>query len=239
MLNLARRKKWVLHTCWEDVTDLRELHPSVQCWTPEQAAKAFSAAAADEEPATATMMLVLGLFLGLRKNEVVNVRWSDLDLDRFNPRTGEPSPICRLQQRVGFTTKTYENRIIPISNEALPLLRAHRPADAKPEDYVLVAQRDTPKRGGTKRVYRYDPVKVWIRVRDAAMAAGAPYIEFKEMRHSFACACLQAGHSTEEVARWLGHSTTQMVHEHYAHLLNYEERPRFSLLGQPLQPGPT
>ncbi|HAT09756.1 MAG TPA: hypothetical protein DCS97_04025 [Planctomycetes bacterium] len=238
MLNLARRKKWVQHACWEDVPDLREIHPPVQYWTPDHAAKAFAAAAADTEPATATMMLVLGLFLGLRKNEAVNVRWCDLDLDRVNPRTGETSPICRLQQRPGFTTKTYENRIIPVSNEALPLLRAHRPADAKPEDYVLEAQRDAPKRGGTKRVYRYDPVKVWIRVRNAAMAAGAPYIEFKEMRHSFACACLQAGHSAEEVARWLGHSTTQMVHEHYAHLLNYEERPRFNFLGQPPAKGP-
>lgn len=39
------------------------------------------------------------------------------------------------------------------------------------------------------------------------------------------------------VARWLGHSTTQMVHEHYAHLLNYQEWPRFSLLEQPSPPG--
>lgn len=60
---------------------------------------------------------------------------------------------------------------------------------------------------------------------------GVPSIEIKEMRHSFACACLRTGHSAEEVARWLGHSTTQMVHEHYAHLLNYDETHMFRLLG--------
>jgi len=44
---------------------------------------------------------------------------------------------------------------------------------------------------------------------------------------------LQVGHSAGEEDRWLGHSTTQMVHEHYVHLLNYEERARFSLMSPP------
>ncbi len=43
---------------------------------------------------------------------------------------------------------------------------------------MLDSEKPTPKRGGTKRVYRYDPVKVWKRVCKAAMAAGAPYLGY-------------------------------------------------------------
>lgn len=231
MLNLAHKKKWVLHSCWEDVPDLRVIQPPVRYWEPSHAAIAFRVAEADTSRSLAVLMLALGLFLGLRKNEAVNIRWRDLILDRVHPRTGKLSPICSIQQRPGFTTKDYENRIIPISEEALRIFLEHRPANFKPDDYVLVSEKPMPKHGGTKRVYRYDPYKVWERVRDAAMTAGAPFMLFKEMRHSFACACLKAGHSAEEVARWLGHSTTQMVNEHYAHKLEYDESPMFKLLG--------
>jgi integrase len=128
-----------------------------------------------------------------------------------------------IEQRPGFTTKTYENRKVPVSTEAKALLLQHKPAKAKPEDYVLDAERHHQKRGGTKRVYRYDPVKVWARVLKAAMAKGNPRIEFKEMRHSFACNCLLLGHNVEKVARWLGHKDPRMVRQHYAFLLDYDD----------------
>ncbi len=103
------------------------------------------------------------------------------------------------------------------------LFQEHRPEKAKPTDYVLDAERHHRKRVGTKRVYRYDPVKVWLRVRAAAMAKGNPSIEFKEMRHSFACNCLQLWQSVERVARWLGHKDPRMVRQHYAFLLDYDD----------------
>lgn len=96
---------------------------------------------------------------------------------------------------------------------------------------MLQPQRDwLKKRGGTKRVYRYDPLKVWLRVRKGAMERGAKHITFHEMRSTFASLCLQAGRSAEEVARWLGHRDTRMVREHYAHLIEFDQAPDLSFL---------
>jgi integrase len=223
VLNMALRKGWVTTAPWRDVPPLRLIREPVRYWNQEQVAVAFAAACKDDEPGRATLMLVLGIYLGLRKNEAVHVRWQDLHLDRLHPQTGQPSPICLIEQRPGFTTKTYENRKVPIAAEAKALLLQHKPAKAKPGDYVLDAERHHQKRGGTKRVYRYDPVKVWLRVLKAAMAAGNPQIEFKEMRHSFACNCLGRGHNVEKVARWLGHKDPRMVRQHYAFLLDYDD----------------
>ena len=231
ILNMAHRKGWVAMASWRDVPPLRVIRDPVQYWNAEQVAVAFSVAGTDLQPGRSTLMLVLGIFLGLRKNEAVHIRWCDLVLDRIHPRTGMPSPICMIQQRAGFSTKTYENRKIPISAEGVRLLCEYRPADALPEDYVLDAERHHEKRGGTKRVYRYDPVKVWSRVLKAAMARGNPKIEFKEMRHSFACNCLLGGHSVEKVARWLGHKDPRMVRQHYAFLLDYDDDTGLKFLG--------
>lgn len=231
ILNLAFRKGWVGTASWRDVPPLRLIRESVRYWNNQQVAVAFAAARNDAEPGRATLMLALGIYLGLRKNEAVHVRWQDLHLDRLHPHTGNPSPICLIEQRPGFTTKTYENRKVPIAAEAKRLLLEFRPTDAKPGDYVLDAERHHQKRGGTKRVYRYDPVKVWLRVLKAAMAAGNPFIEFKEMRHSFACNCLERGHSVEKVARWLGHKDPRMVRQHYAFLLDYDDDTGLQFLG--------
>ena len=223
ILNMAHRKGWVSKAPWRDVPPLRSIQDQVRYWNADQVAVAFTVAREDEHASGAMLMLTLGIHLGLRKNEAVNLRWMDLDLDRPHPRTGQPSPIARIQQRPGFTTKTYENRKIPISAECKQFLLANRPVDAKPEDFILDAERHHQKRGGTKRVYRYDPVKLWRRVLEGAIAMGNPRIEFKEMRHSFACNCLQIGHSVERVARWLGHKDPRMVRQHYAFLLDYDD----------------
>lgn len=228
MLNLARTKGWIDKDCWSEIDDLNVVRAPTNYWTKAEVGLAFQAAAEDEHGRIAILMLVLGIHLGLRKNEAVNVRWIDLDLDRVHPTTGHPSPVCRIQQREDFRTKTYENRIIPISPEGKRLLLENR---IEGTEFVLQPQRDwLKKRGGTKRVYRYDPHKVWLRVRKGVMERGAKHITFHEMRSTFASLCLQAGRSAEEVARWLGHRDTRMVREHYAHLIEFDQAPDLTFL---------
>jgi integrase len=230
ILNMAHRKGWIIRPSWRDVPNLRVIRKPTRYWTNEQAAIAFKVAKNDEQSQSALLMLTLGLHLGLRKNEAVHLRWMDLILDRVHPVKGKPSPIAVIQQRPGFTTKTYENRKVPLSSEAVHLLTANRPRDAKPTDYILAPARLCQKRGGTKRVYRYDCVKLWCRVRNQVIAQGGAYIEFKELRHSYACNCLQNGHSVEKVARWLGHKDPRMVRQHYAHLLDYDDDTELKFL---------
>lgn len=228
MLNLARLKEWIDKDSWSEIQDLKVVRPPTNYWTKAEVGMAFQAATADEHARIATLMLVLGIHLGLRKNEAVNVLWVDMDLDRIHPTTGQPSPVCRIQQREDFRTKTYENRIIPVSPEAKRLLLENR---IDGTEFVLQPQRDwLKKRGGSKRVYRYDTQKVWQRVRKGAQERGAKRITYHEMRATFASLCLQCGRSAEEVARWLGHRDTRMVREHYAHLIEFDQAPDLAFL---------
>lgn len=163
-------------------------------------------------------MMVLGAMLGLRKDEAVNLRWQDLHLDRTDGNTRKPAPICHIRCDASWKPKGKRARAIPISDQCLGILRAH----AKASGYILEPELVLPKRGGTKRVYRWDCDKVWERVLVAAKERGLPEVRFHDLRHSFASNLLGAGVSAEKVAEWLGHKDTRLVHTTYGHLLSYD-----------------
>lgn len=133
-------------------------------------------------------------------------------IDRYQVlRADELAPGTRERNR------HYLARWTAVHASLVAIVRPFRRA----QGWVLHAAKAMPKRGGTKRVYRYDPKKIWLRVLNKAIARGAKAITPHGMRHAFASNLLMAGVSDVLVARWLGHADTSMVHQHYGHLLSY------------------
>ena len=167
---------------------------------------------------TATLLIALGCLLGLRYEEIVMLKWSDLDLEALDVTTGLPAPVAHIVPKEGWSPKDGEARAVPIHERLVSILRKYRQDDG----YVLRAHSRFKKvRTGTKRVYRYDPKKIWLRVLEKVMATGAKRITPHGMRHSFASNLLMAGASDVLVSRWLGHADTTMLHQTYGHLLAY------------------
>lgn len=189
-------------------------------WTADQVEVALQFAAQDPHQPTATLLVACGCFLGLRPEEIIMLRWEDLDLDAVRPATGEPRPVCRVTPHGDWQPKDGEARTIPIPARLLEILRQHRHT----KGYLLQAvQVRTKRKEGAVWAYRYDPRKVWLRINAALKAAGHTPIALYGMRHSFASNLLIAGVSDVKVSRWLGHSDTRMLHRHYGHLLSYDE----------------
>jgi integrase len=166
---------------------------------------------------TAELLVALGCLLGLRYEEIVMLRWEDIELDAVHQRTGQSEPVCRVRPHDGWGPKDGEARAIPVQTDLAKLLRQHR----KAEGYILEPKRPMPRRGGKKHTYRYDPQAIWNRVNRKVEERGGKAINPHGMRHSFASNLLMAGVSDVMVARWLGHSDTSMIHERYGHLLAY------------------
>lgn len=190
-------------------------------WTAEEVEQAITIARRDPHQPTATLLVACGCYLGLRVEEIVMLRWQDFSLDRVNPKTGLPSPVCHITPHDGWQPKDGEARDIPICAPLLAILKEFR----RKEGYVLRAEKGRPgrPRGGQGWIYRYDPKKVWARISTAVAKAGGKVITMYGMRHSFASNYLIAGVSDVKVARWLGHADTRMVHRHYGHLLSYDD----------------
>ena len=166
---------------------------------------------------TAELLVALGCLLGLRYEEIVMLRWEDMDLDAVHKDTGAQEPVCRVRAHDGWSPKDGEDRAIPIQTDLAEILRGYR----KPSGYILEAKSPKPRHGGQKHTYRYDPQRIWDRVTRKVVEQGGKVISPHGMRHSFASNLLMAGVSDVLVARWLGHANTAMIHQRYGHLLAY------------------
>ncbi len=147
-------------------------------------------------------VVVLALSTGMRRGEIMNLRWPDVDLQRGQIMLRE--------------TKNGTPRAVPLAGHAQSELA--RLAAVRRIDTTLVFPGElTPAKGlGVNTVKPVDLTKPW---RTAMARAGLKDFRFHDLRHSAASYLAMNGASTIEIAAVLGHKTLQMV-KRYSHLAN-------------------
>lgn len=133
--------------------------------------------------------------LGLRAAEVTHLEWDHVDLDRS---------ILRVCSRVGFTTKSRKDRVIPI------------PAPVR-KQLTALKERSGPvfrSYGGQALHPRY----MSRRFKAFARKAGLPEsVNFHSLRHTAASWLIMGGASLEATRRYMGHSSLSVT-QRYAQL---------------------
>ena len=127
---------------------------------------------------------------GLRSEELLGLRWDQLDLDRREVRL--------------VVTKSNRPRVVPLSNRAVAIFVATAPIGNSP--FVFT----NPRTG-----HRYKTVKRAFQT--ACRRSGIEDFRFHDLRHTFASWAVQNGADLYRISRILGHSTLQMT-TRYAHL---------------------
>lgn len=167
------------------------------------------------------LVFVLGLYFGFRKAEIAACHW-----EWFNWETGK----LTLFNEDGFSTKSGNNRTIPIFEAALKWLMQFR----KKSGYVYRPE-ITEIAEGAK--YRTDFKKSFASVWKAAQAKREkeretdktiepiPNMTTHLMRHSFITNALKAGADVYEVADWVGHSSIYIL-ETYRHAIPAKDSAR-------------
>jgi integrase len=147
---------------------------------------------ADAAHADAIRLLLL---TGARKNEIVGLRWEEIDFERTR--------IVLPPERTKAGGKTGDRRI-PLSPAAMAILAARKPEE--PAGPVFPAARGEGATTGLQ--------KTWESVRTKA---GLADVRLHDLRHSFASFAIADGATLALIAKALGHSTTRVT-ERYAHL---------------------
>ncbi len=153
----------------------------------------------DENPVAAAALEFL-LMTGLRLGEVLNARWSDVDLihaQYFLP-----------------TTKGGASRYVPLNPVALRILNNQQKGSGS---FWVFPGKDPQKPLKNIR-------KAWQRV---LARAGVEPIRIHDIRHSFASACVRRGVPLYTVQKLLGHASHATT-QRYAHL-NQDELRQASL----------
>ena len=142
-------------------------------------------------------VVILALSTGMRRGEILNLKWSDVDLDRG---------AILLQ-----TTKNGERRFFPLVGIALDLLRS-RHSNQPSNSLVFPAPYSSSK-----------PIDIRSAWETALEKAGISNFRFHDLRHTAASYLAMNQASLLEIGTLLGHKTVQMT-KRYAHLSNMHIR---------------
>ena len=137
-------------------------------------------------------IVLLALNTGMRKGEIFNLKWQDIDLD--------------LKMIHVADSKNYEARDIPMNDIVYETLKALRDKSGGGQEYVFV----NPKTGRP-----YDDLKRSFKT--ALKRAGIEDFTFHDLRHTFASHLVMNGVDLMTVKELLGHKDIKMTMR-YSHL---------------------
>jgi integrase len=186
--------------------------PTMRTWSAEEVS-AFLRHVADDRLAAAWRVLAT---TGMRRGEVLGLRWRDLDLERGRatvvhtviegpgePRTSRP--------------KGGRGRSVALDQATARALRAHRKRQAEEKLMLAGAYFDR------DLVFcREDGAPLWPRsfsraFEHHAQAAGLPRIRLHDLRHTWATLALGRAVHPKVVQERLGHATVAITLDVYSH----------------------
>jgi integrase len=183
-------------------------------WTPEQV-RAFLDSVADDRLAAAYRLLAT---TGMRRGEVLGLRWDCVDLDVGRVSIRRTLNAVRDVPMWSEPKTARSRRNIGIDPETVASLRAHRKRQLEEhlaagelwqENDLVFCQED----GTVLHPDRFS--RAFTR---AVRNSGLPRIRMHDLRHTWASLALQAGIHPKVVSERLGHATTSITLDLYSHV---------------------
>jgi integrase len=181
--------------------------------SPEEAQRLLAALPERDRPIWAT-----ALYAGLRRGELMALRWEDVDL-----ATG----VLRVQrayddkEHVEIEPKSRAGRrIVPIVGALRDSLVEHKARERRDVGLVLGSTPETPFQSST----------LWRRARRAWKRAGLEPIGLHEARHTFASVLIAAGVNAKAITTYMGHASIQTTYDLYGKLMPGSESEATALV---------
>jgi integrase len=210
----------------------KHLQPEIHAWTAEEAQMFLEVAAGDRLGA----MYDLDLNTGLRRGELVGLRWVDVDLERGRLSIRKNRVTIDYQVEEG-TPKGGQARTIDLDGPTIAVLRAHRKRQLEERMAWGEAWTDTElvftREDGTglhpqtamwhfRRLTRATNAAQAKQHTEANLSGPAPTIptiRLHDLRHTHATLGLAAGVPPKVMQERLGHSSIQITMDLYSHVI--------------------
>lgn len=179
-------------------------HREQSVWTPTQ----VSAFLKHIEGTRLHMPVMLAATTGMRRAEVLGVRWKDIDLEAGVLTVAQTLTAVRGEPIITPPKTDGSRRTIPLSKRTIASLRSHRAAQAAER---LAAGEVWDKRHDDL-VFRTE-IGEWVHpdlfsraFSRAVASSGLPVIRLHDLRHSWATNAFSAGLAAKTISKQLGHS---------------------------------
>lgn len=181
-------------------------------------------------------LYVLALMLGLRRGELLGLRWSDIDLNNATLTVRQNLVRVAGQLRIQAPKTRRSRRTLPLPPQVITALRAHRARQAKERlaagsswadnDLVFTTALGTPIEPRNLNRHFYS-----IRAK-----AGLPDVRFHDLRHTCLTLLLSLGTPPHIAQAIAGHAHIDVTMMIYAHTGMKEQTEALRKLGEAFGP---
>ena len=165
-------------------------------------------------------MYYIDLATGLRRGELLGLKWSDIDLEKGDLRVQRQ--IGRIDGKIIEMPLKTKNayRTLPLSADAINVLMQQRRKTGNSE-WVFPSPTGGPM----------SPDSVLHMLHRVLKRAGLPKVRFHDLRHTFATLALQNGVDIKTVSGMLGHFSAGFTLDTYAHVTTSAKREAAKTMG--------
>ena len=215
-MNLAREQKLIAGNPAEGCALPRLEHREMRTLPVEQL-QSFLREAKDSG---VFELYYLELATGLRRGELLGLKWEDIDLERGDLRVKRQ--VARINGEVVEAPLKTKNayRTLPLAEDTIGVLKAQRKKTGE-SPWVFPSSTGGP----------IAPDSVLHMLHRVLKRAGLPRVRFHDFRHTFATLALQNGVDVKTVSGMLGHFSAGFTLDTYAHVTTASQRQAAKTMG--------
>ena len=173
--------------------------------------------------------VIIALYTGMRKGEILGLQWSDVDFDKKRisitkqlvrhydiTESGDTRSVLDLTTTKTESSVRYVYMIDELADEfktykeKMLAWKADKGIEHSEDDFVFCNHLN--KAIEPRRFYQY--------YKELLAKAGIENANFHTLRHTFTTRCLESGIDIVTISKMLGHTTTRLTADTYSHLLD-------------------
>ncbi len=213
----AKRSRLVSRNCAQDIELPRSTTSRVRPWQPAELGRFLDHASTDRLGPVFELLAATGM----RRGEVLGVRWEDVDLDR--QRIVVRQQLVSVGGALSFgppKTSSGEARVVDLDGRTIGVLLAHQLAQGAEREAWGAAYTNGGLVFAREDGRPIDPASVTKRFAQLAHEAGLPPARLHDLRHCAASLMITAGVPLALISKRLGHSSIAITSDVYGHLLD-------------------
>ena len=212
----AVRQRLISHNPADDIDRPQREAKEMRVWAADELARFLDHVADDRlHP-----LFRLAAFTGMRRSEVLGLRWSDVDLEAATVSVRRTRTRVAYEMHEAARTKTRAGtRVVDIDPATVAVLRRWAKAQKAERLAWGPAYTDSGYVFSAEDGRAVHADHVANRFARLVKAAGVPPIRFHDLRHTHASLLLARGTPVLDVSRRIGHASAAMTLDVYGHVV--------------------